>query len=323
MTEPLNVCIEPDIYPPGDASFAERRAITIGKYLEEELEEALENRIREHLARCGCCSEFVNELQDVEEVLADTATVIHARCPSDVDLERYVSGALPAAMQGAIGRHLTECPLCKEETNWLKELGAQQEVDKPVVFLQRRNWVQYGAIAAALFFMALSLFLWSQRASITSTEERLRAAAVVKTPQEIDFVSLKKSSVSLPEKMAGVYEQGAEAVRRESYEEAIRHLEIVATSQPNHSGALYLLGYSYYHMQDHERAFELCDRAERMGPHSLERCLSLVHIALKTGHYRRAIEEISGLHHAAPEHPEVKATYERIRSITGGRPVRL
>ena len=76
-------------------------------------------------------------------------------------------------------------------------------------------------------------------------------------------------------------------------------------------------------MNEPERAFELCDRAEKIAPHSLERCLSLVNIALKTGHYRRALEEIHGLHHTAPDHPEIKKTYERITAISRGRTLRL
>jgi predicted Zn-dependent protease len=76
-------------------------------------------------------------------------------------------------------------------------------------------------------------------------------------------------------------------------------------------------------MKEPEKAFALCDRAERMIPHSMELCLSLVHIALKTGNFGRAIQEISGLHHEAPNHPGVQAMYEQITSITRGNTIKL
>jgi hypothetical protein len=95
------------------------------------------------------------------------------------------------------------------------------------------------------------------------------------------------------------------------------------TAHPEHSGAVYLLGYSYYQMNELEKAFELCNHAEEMTPKSLERCLTLVNVALKAGHYGRALDEISGLHHVAPDHPEIKATYEKIRAITQGRTLKL
>ena len=318
MTEDINRCIDPQIYP-GSESFGERRAVLLGSYIEKELDADLEGRIREHLDRCACCTEFVRDLQNIEELRTDSGSVIHASCPSSSDLDRFASQTLPKPQQDKIAAHLSECALCKEEMTWLQNLD-----DIPAVSnVSRTNWVQYGAIAAALFFMVLSFFLFTQRASISATEERLRAAAVIKEPNQIDYEALAVSSTPLSENMAGIYEKGIEALRRQSYQEAIRHLEIVMRAYPDHSGCTYLVGYSYFQMNHQQRAFELCDRAEKMSPHSLERCLTLVNIALKTGHFRRAIEEISGLHHAAPDHPEVKATYERITAITEGRTLRL
>jgi len=103
----------------------------------------------------------------------------------------------------------------------------------------------------------------------------------------------------------------------------VRAMERVTDARPDHSGAIYLLGYSYYQLHDMDKAFALCDRAEQMHPHNIERCLFLVNIALKTGHYGRAIAEINGLHHGAPDQPEVKALYDQIMSITQGQTVKL
>jgi Anaphase-promoting complex, cyclosome, subunit 3 len=317
-------CIEPNPYAThaSDFGFEEARIILLGKYAEKELDSKLESLLREHLTRCACCSEVVAQLSEIEEFRASDVSIVHASCPSSVNIDRFLfhSEELPAGEKERISAHLEDCPLCKEETNWLKSV----EQPKPIPFsLPRKNWVQYVSIAAGLFFMTLSIILLWQRSSVQQTENRLRALAVVKEPDQIHYADLKNSSVPLPEKMNVLYEHGVRAIQQRRYDEAIRNLELVSAAHPDHSASIYLLGYSYYQMNEPEKAFALCDRAEKIIPRSMERCLSLVHIALKTGNFGRAIQEISGLHHEAPNHPGVKAMYEQVTSITRGNTLKL
>ncbi len=323
MSPDLNRCTEPAIYASQTAgSFEEGRAFLLGRYVEKELDAQLEAIIREHLKRCVCCSNFLKKLDHDQEFQIAETTIIYTSCPSSKNLDKYVfaPAGLSAPEHLKIEQHLRDCSFCKEETEWLKSCETPKTTTTPA---SRRNWIQYASIAAALIFMVLSVFLFSQRFSVKNTEDRLRAAAVIKTPDQIDYASLLNTSVSLPARMADVYQEGVESLKNRRFQEAIRHLEIVATAHPEHSGAVFLLGYSYYQMNEPEKAFELCDRAEKIVPHSVERCLSLVNIALKTGHFGRAIREISGLHHVAPNHPEVKKTYETITAITGGHVLKL
>jgi tetratricopeptide (TPR) repeat protein len=329
MSRNRNRCIEPQIYASDGATFEEERAILLARFAEKELAPELQRTIQDHLSRCTACAEFLKNLNDIED-FADLKSreMIDASCPSSVNLDRFLfsRNELSADELQRIEMHLQDCPLCEEEGEWLRDIEMQAET--PAVHNAGKmpavhNWFQYASVAAALLFMALSIFLLFDRVSIRNTEARLRSAAVVKEPDQIDYSALKRSSVPLPQKMNVIYEQGIEALKQRRFQEAIRHLELVATAHPDHSGALFLTGYSYYQMNVPERAFELCDRAEKMSPHSIVRCLTLVNIALKTGHYRRALEEISGLHHEAPDHPEVKQTYDRITAISRGRTLRL
>jgi len=317
-------CIEPDLYATHASEFAleEAKVILLGKYAEKELDPKLESILREHLTRCVCCSEFVTQLDEIEEFRAGDVSIVHVSCPSSLNMDRFLfhPDELPAGEKDRISRHLKDCPLCKEETDWFKNL----DQPKPIPFSPpRKNWLQYVSVAAALFFMTFSVILFWQRASVQKTENRLRALAVIKEPDQINYLDLKNSSVSLPDKMNVLYDHGVRAIRQRRFQEAIRNLELVSTAHPNHSASIYLLGYSYYQMNEPEKAFALCDRAEKIVPHSMERCLSLVHIALKTGNFGRAVQEISGLHHEAPNHPEVQAMYEQITSITRGSTLKL
>ncbi|MCI0604865.1 tetratricopeptide repeat protein [bacterium] len=324
MNQDKNNCIEPDLYTSHAAgsSLEETRAVLLGNYAGKELDPKLETILREHLTRCACCSEFVSQLQELEQFRANDMSVVHASCPPSLNMDRFLfqPEELLGGEKERISQHLKECPLCKEETDWLKNL----EQPKTIPFSPpRMNWLQYASVAAALFFMTLSIILFWQRASVQQTENRLRALAVIKEPDQINYVDLKNLSVSLPEKMEILYDHGVKALQQQRFQEAIRNFELVATAHPDHSAAIYLLGYSYYQMNEPEKAFALCDRAEKIIPHSMERCLSLVHIALKTGNFGRAVQEINGLHHEAPNHPEVKALYDQITSVTRGKILKL
>ena len=324
MFREINRCTEPQIYTSsasGGLSLDEGRLILLARFSERDLDPERERIVQEHLSRCPGCAELLSELEAT--IALDDQRWIDATCPSSLNLDRFVfsPNELTAIEQQKIKTHLQDCPLCKEESEWLRS----SQTPPAVIPLASKNtkWLQYASVAAALFFFALSTFLIFDRISIRNTEARLRSAAVIKSPGQIDYSALSGSSPVLPEKMNDVYEQGVEALKKRRFQEAIRHLELVQTAHPGHSGAVFLLGYSYYQMNELEKAYELCDRAEKIGPHSLERCLTLVNIALKTGHYRRALEEISGLHHAAPDHPEVKQTYDRITAISRGRTLKL
>ena len=84
-----------------------------------------------------------------------------------------------------------------------------------------------------------------------------------------------------------------------------------------------MAGYSYYKLDQLEKAFALCNKAEDMKPHAFERCMFLVHIALKTGNFDRALQEISALYHEAPTDPEINTMYHKIMNVVRDRSIRL
>ena len=248
MSRDIYRCIEPQIYTSsggGGISFEEERAILLARFSEKELDPQRVKIVQEHLSNCAGCTAFLKDLDPVEGTVGLNHTVMEASCPSTLNLDHFVfaRNELSGQQQQRISTHLQECPLCKEETEWLKNTEA------PAVLpfsLKNKKWFPYASFAAALFFLTISIFLVSDRVSIRNTEARLRSIAVIKTPEQIDYSALKSSSVALPEKMSGVYEQGVEALKQRRFQEAIRHLELVQTAHPEHSGAVFLLGYSYY-----------------------------------------------------------------------------
>jgi len=72
-----------------------------------------------------------------------------------------------------------------------------------------------------------------------------------------------------------------------------------------------------------EKAFKLCDLSHDIHPHAFERCIFLVNLALKTGHFDHARLEIATLHHEAPDQPEVKRLYPEIMRLSGPSSRRL
>jgi tetratricopeptide (TPR) repeat protein len=322
MNREPNQCIDPGLYRSQlpASSFEEGRAIVLGKFSEKELDSALENKVREHLNRCDCCTQFLKDFENID--VNSSEIVIDACCPSSFNLDRFLfsRGELSRTEAERIDRHIAECEFCKEEISWLKNLEAEKVID---FVPQKRDWAKILSIAAAIFFVLVSAILFRQRISTRTTEQRLQSLAQVKEPDQINFDALRVSSVVLPDDMDRLYEQGVNSVKQGRFQDAVNALEQVANARPDHSGAIYLLGYSYYQLREPEKAFAFCDRAEQMRPHNLERCLSLVHIALKTGHYGRAIREICGLHHEAPDQPQVKELYEQITAITRGETVKL
>ncbi|HET6267892.1 MAG TPA: tetratricopeptide repeat protein [Acidobacteriota bacterium] len=326
-THPRSVCVEPSFYTGHmpTAVFDEARAIWLGRYVEREMDAPLVEETKRHLGRCRCCTQFLEELESADKSPTAKEKIPYAICPSSQDMDAYLlrKQELPAEKQDRIATHVSECPLCHEESEWLNGLGAAEPSIEPIPFQTKRSWAEYSAVAAALFFFVFSsLLLWRQYTTQVP-DQKLRALAVVKEPNQINYAALNQISVSLSPAIDAVYHEGLTAFQKGDFEAASSDFEKVLNSAPNHAASLYLLGYSYYYLKEPEKAFEFCDRAERSHPHSLEGCLSLVNIALKTGHFDRAIQEIYTLHHNVPEAPEVDRMYNQIMTLTRGREVKL
>jgi tetratricopeptide (TPR) repeat protein len=314
-------CTDPGLFESlhSGSNFEEARAILLGMYSEKELNPSDAAKIQDHVEQCSDCRQYLEELQKINAFLSDNRLVPYAVCPSSNQLDRFVNTAadLPLSEQNRISKHLNECPLCKDEVQWLKALPRAPDN------IGVTNWRTYAApVAAALLLMISIALVWQTHRSMIPGDQ-LRALAVIKEPEQIDFQALEQTAPPLPEKSRQQFEHAVEQFRSKNYQEAARLLEDTLREQPTHSASLFLLGYSYYKLGRPEKAFDLCDRAEQMFPKSMERCLFLVNVALKTGHFERAVAEIAALHHDAPDHPEVKQMYEEIQSLTRGRLIRL
>ena len=317
-----NQCTDPAIYTAiaPQENFEEGRAATLSLFQDGKLEPQHAEKIQLHLQECDCCTQFLKKFESIDRLKDDRESYVYAVCPSSEKLDAFIfdRSVLPAGEVEKIQAHLQQCPMCKEESEWLRSVE-----DRPAIqFVKpQKNYFQVLTNAAAIFFMITSLVLLWQQHKIHPPEQRLQALAVVKTPAEIDYASLDQTAVQLPEATQGIYSNAVAMFRQSNFKEASRGFEEVLSQVPGHSASIYLLGYCYYQLGVPERAFELCDRAEQMKPKSGERCMSLVMIALKTGHYDRALMEISALYHDYPDNPKIKYLYEQITSMIKGRAI--
>lgn len=312
-------CIDRSFYLQQDpvSGFEEARAVVLGKYMENELEAAVFDAASKHLHRCKCCAQFVEDLAKPDVKGQGSQVIPTAVCPSSETLDFYLFTAqkLSETERIRVEKHLKECPLCREESEWVK--GWEQPESRPSP-APAASWLQYGWMAAAITFMVLATVLIWQKQITATPEDQLRALAVIKEPAQINYESLSRTSPELSSDEEVVYEKAVAAFKNQDFRSAAAGFEQVTQRAPDHSASLYLLGYCYYKLNQPEKAFSLCDRAEKIQPHSYERCMSLVNIALKTGHFGRALQEIASLYHEAPKHPEIRELYFRILSITKG-----
>lgn len=319
-----STCNERRLYveqQPG-GGFEEARALVLGRFVENELAEPLLEKVKQHLKRCGCCTQFVEELTKFETVSAVSQAVPYCICPSSEALDRYVfdSGQVDPGERARMKQHLADCPLCRDEAEWARQLEHPQ-LAAPAPSFARRSLIGWVAAAVALFVLAGGL-IWQKQAGGLPAEQ-LRALAVIQQPEQMDYAKLDANTPALSPETEAVYREAVGSFRKRDFTHAASGFEKVLAASPHHSASLYLLGYAYYWLNEPEKAFALCDRAEGVRPHAYERCMSLVNIALKTGHFNRAVEEITALYHDAPDHQEIHRMYFSIMKLTQGRKLTL
>ena len=283
----------------------ETRTLVLASFAENELPPERATSVHVHLQNCPGCKSFVADL----ETEGDPEMVI-AVCPSSEMLDTFVFRAsfLSVESSAQVQAHLEQCALCREECDWLKELESHTVKTIPPRVLPAF------LAAAAILIIVISVALLRQETAVPNAKE-LRALGVIKPVSEINYADLQKTSASLTPASQSLYEEGVEHFKAGHFQHAVPYFEKVVQESPGHAGATFLLGYCYYALNQPEKAFELCDRAESIRPHSLERCMFLVNLALKTGNFNRAFEEISGLHHNVPDNPEVDRMYRSITAL--------
>src|SRR5262249_29702569 len=184
--------------------------------------------------------QFLEELEgNVDKPATAKEKIPYAICPSSVDMDAYLfrKQDLPAEKRDRIGTHVSECPLCREESEWLNGLGGAEPSTEPIPFQPRRSWVEYSAVAAALFFFVFSsLLLWRQHMTQVP-DQKLRALAVVKEPNQINYAALNQISVSLSPASDAVYHEGLTAFQKGDFEAASSAFEKVLNSATNHAAS--------------------------------------------------------------------------------------
>jgi hypothetical protein len=313
----LNTCVDFRLfkakYP--TASIVEARLLMFASYSESELDEATRKEFENHLSECSHCKTAFQEFENITEFHLEES-IKAVVCPSSKLMDSFIfeRNLLSTSQIQSIETHLRDCEMCAEELKWLTDLEKRPQHHPRF----SPTWIQSLMAAAAALILAVSAFFFWQKSTGRIAEDELSALAVIQEPEQINYASLLETSEPLRQDLQPLFDQALEAFRTHRFIDAKHHLEKIRQTHPRHAAALFLLAYSYYKLNEPQKAFELCSLSESIHPHSYDRCMFLVKIALKTRHYDRARLEISTLYHEAPDVPEVKHLYHEIMRLTDG-----
>jgi tetratricopeptide (TPR) repeat protein len=309
------ICTDPEFYRSRNSqeTIPVARLILFGKYLEGELDQESSEQLRLHLEKCSFCTREFQELKNVDDLTAATEIPVGV-CPSSAVLDHYQfdRASLSTTQITKIQVHLKRCNLCTEELEWLKDLEGSHKKRQHSSY----NWFQSALAAAAAVVLALSTFIFWQKSTGKASDHELRALARIEEPDQINYAALMETSEPLKKDLKATFEKGIQAFRSRQFEKARSDFETIVQNQPNHSASLFILAHCYYELSEPEKAFKLCSLSHDVHPHSFERCIFLVNLALKTGHFDHARIEIATLHHEAPDQPEVKRLYPEVMRLT-------
>lgn len=309
------ICIDPEFYRSQNSreTVPVTRLLLFGKYLEGELDQQLSDGLRLHLEKCSFCAAEFQEIKNVDDLSAAGEITVGV-CPSSSTLDHYQFNrtSLSATQITKIEVHLQKCSLCAEELGWLRDLEGSRKKRESYSY----NWFQSALAVAAAVVLALSTFIFWQKSTVKASDHELRALARIEEPDQINYSALMETSEPLKDELQPTFEEGMQAFRSLQFEKARSDFETIVQKQPKHSASLFLLAHCYYKLNEPEKAFKLCSLSHDVHPHSFERCIFLVNLALKTGHFEHARIEIATLHHEAPDQPEVKRLYPEVMRLT-------
>src|SRR5262245_7002566 len=127
-----NQCTDPAIYAAiaPQLNFEEGRAAALSLFQDGKLDPQHAEKIQLHLQNCDCCTQFLKKFESIDQLKDDRESYVYAVCPSSEKLDAFVfdRSVLPAAEAEKIDMHVRQCPLCKEESEWLRSVE-----DRPAI----------------------------------------------------------------------------------------------------------------------------------------------------------------------------------------------
>ena len=199
------ICVDPAIYTSSSPGFEESRTLALAKYVEGELTSERKNEMDQHLKECEACTAFLKRF-DAAEIPSDEM-LEYAVCPSSKTLDAYLfdPGGLPSKLKTEIDLHLAKCPLCEKESRWMKDSESNQTYQFQASTVRKVNYL---TIAAAIFFLGLSGFLFWQKQQSGYPDKQLQALAVIEEPNQIDYSKLTQASPALSPALQARFENG-------------------------------------------------------------------------------------------------------------------
>jgi hypothetical protein len=206
---------------------------------------------------------------------------VFAACPSAEDLARRSSDELALGERQKVDGHLQACALCREDLAWLARTS-----ESKVVAMERRRWVQYGAVAAVLAALAIVPFLRHPSGPVSPYADLV----------ELPVMNRGDLMATLSQqKFAPLLEDSLNAYSAGDFRMAESKARAILATLPTDPSALFVAAMAEYGQGKTADAEKLMDQSERTQPMTAYRCWAALQLGLATGSRARVDRECKHL----------------------------
>jgi anti-sigma factor RsiW len=251
--------------------------------------------LRRHVDECRACARLVQKFRRLDGAARAGADVF-AVCPSAKDLSDYAGYELPVDVRRKVDAHLEACAFCREDLAWL-----DRTAESKVVAMNRRRWLMYGAVAAAIALLALIPLL--RRSSPYADLAQIPA---------MDRTDLM-ATLHEPQNFRPVLEASLDAYEAGDYRVAEAKASTILEALPADPSALFVAAMCEYRQGHSADAEKLMDESEGSQPMTEFRCWAALQLALATGSRVRIDRECKHLENAPGYAPQVRRIQQIVR----------
>src|SRR5262245_30522239 len=220
--------------------------------------------LRRHVDECRACRRLVRQFRRLDEAAREGADVF-AVCPSAKDLSDYARYELPVDLRRRVDAHLEACAFCREDLAWLARTA-----ESKVTARNRRRWLMYGAVAAALALLALIPAL-----------RRLSPYADLAQIPAMNRTDLM-ATLGEPQKFRQALEASLNDYDAGDYRMAETKARTILEALPADPSALFVVAMCEYRQGHSADAEKLMDESERSQPMTEFRCWAALQLGLAT-----------------------------------------
>ncbi len=255
--------------------------------------------LRRHVDECRACARLVQKFRRLDGAAREGADLF-AVCPSAKDLSDYASYELPVDVRRKVDAHLEACRFCREDLAWLA--GA---AESKIVAMDRRRWLMYAAVAAALTLLALIPVLRRPGAPVSPYADLAQIPAINRS----DLIG----TLHEPKRFGSALEASIDAYEAGDYRMAEAKARTILEALPADPSALFVAAMCEYRQGHFADAEKLMDESEGSQPMTEFRCWAALQLGLATGSRVRIDRECKHLENAPGYAPQVRRIQQIVR----------